>query len=105
MIPILANEHRWDCPNCPVTAVTSEARPHTQMHHCAGLAGLWTPMVPAGTRCKVEALEREDYVGHEIGVRTDGEGTPMMAAVVTRDDGEDRTVYAPAARGSDDEAR
>jgi hypothetical protein len=58
--------------------------------------GLTTPFVPAGTRCKVESRDREDYVGREQ-VQTDGEGRPVMAVVTTRDDGQDCTVYAPAA--------
>lgn len=86
----------WECPNCDVTAVTREARPHSQMHHCAGLAGLWAPMVPAGQRCKVAAAERQDYINGDI-VRTDGEGRPVMAVRTTRDDGEDLAVYAPCA--------
>jgi len=96
----LQPEHRWACPNCTATDVTHEPRPHTRMHNCRGLKGLSVPMVPAGTRCKVEALERQDYLGADAGrVRLDGEGRPIMAAVTTRDDGEDRAVYAPAADG------
>jgi hypothetical protein len=53
-------------------------------------------MVPDGTRCKVEAAEREDYVGKEM-VQTDGEGRPVMSVVTTRDDGQDCAVLAPCA--------
>jgi hypothetical protein len=53
-------------------------------------------MVPAGTSCKVEAVERGDYVGRET-VQTDGEGRPVQSVVTTRDDGQDCTVYAPTA--------
>jgi hypothetical protein len=60
---------------------------------------LTAPMVPAGTRCKVEAVERGDYVGREL-VQTDGEGRPWMAVVTTRDDGQDCAVLAPTALGS-----
>jgi hypothetical protein len=56
-------------------------------------------MVPAGTRCKVEAVEREDYVGREL-VRVDGEGRPIMAVVTERDEGRDCAVFAPAASAS-----
>jgi hypothetical protein len=66
------------------------------MHECRGLKGLTAPMVPAGTRCKVEAVEREDYVGRGL-VNTDGEGRPVMAVVTTRDDGNDVAVYADCA--------
>jgi hypothetical protein len=56
-------------------------------------------MVPAGTKAKVEAKEREDYVGKEE-VQTDGEGKPVMSIVTTRDEGQDCTVLAPTAQGS-----
>lgn len=92
---------RWECPNCTTTDVTTEQRPHTRMHPCPGLKGLTAPMVPAGTRAKVEAVERGDYVGGEL-VQTDGEGRPWMAVVTTRDDGQDCTVLAPTATASSD---
>jgi len=91
-------ERRWECPNCPAIDVTREAQPHSRFHNCAGLAGLSAPMVPAGTRAKVEAVEREDYIGSED-VQYDGDGRPVMAVVTTRDDGNDVTVYAPTAHG------
>jgi hypothetical protein len=53
-------------------------------------------MVPAGTRCKVEALERDDYIAGDH-VTYDGEGRPVMAVETTRDDGTDRAVFAPCA--------
>jgi len=96
MIPLLVAEQRWSCPNCDLTEVTHEAEPHSRFHACRGLRGLTAPMVPDGTRCKVEAVEREDYVGKEM-VQTDGEGRPVMSVVTTRDNGQDCTVYAPCA--------
>lgn len=87
---------RWECPNCDLQEVTRESAPHSRFHSCRGLRGLTAPMVPAGTRCKVEALEREDYVGGEL-VQTDGNGRPVMAVQTTRDDGTDRAVFAPCA--------
>jgi hypothetical protein len=53
-------------------------------------------MVPEGTRCKVEAIEREDYVGSEQ-VQTDANGRPVMSIVTTRDTGQDTVVFAPTA--------
>jgi hypothetical protein len=91
---LAAPEQRWSCPNCDLTDVTHENRPHTRFHSCKGLRGLTAPMVPAGTRCKVQAREREDYVGKEM-VQTDGEGRPVMSVVTTRDDGTDCAVLAP----------
>lgn len=92
----LAVERCWECPNCDLEDVTREAEPHTRFHACRGLKGLTAPMVPAGTRCKVTAVEREDYVGSEV-VQTDGDGRPVMAVVTTRDNGQDVAVLAPCA--------
>jgi hypothetical protein len=93
----LTPEHHWSCPNCTDTQVTREARPHTPFHACRGLRGLSAPFVPAGTACKVEAREREDWVGREL-VQTDGEGRPVMSIVTTRADGSnDCAVLAPCA--------
>ncbi len=89
-------EQHWSCPNCTLEQVTHEAEPHTRFHACPGLRGLTAPMVPAGTHCKVEAVERGDYVGREH-VQYDAEGRPVMAVVTTRDDGTDCAVLAPLA--------
>lgn len=96
-IPILNPERRWVCPNCKTTSVTREARPHTQYHTCPGLRGLSAPMIPAGTRAEVVAIDREDYVGTEK-VQTDANGRPVMAIVTRRADGSnDTAVLAPTA--------
>ena len=95
---ILSTERRWYCPNCQAEDRTFEARPHSRFHVCKGLRGLTAPMLPAGTRAKVEAREREDYVGTED-VRLDPERKrPVMSVVTTRDDGQDVIVFAPTAR-------
>lgn len=86
----------WVCPNCPRSHITREARPHTPFHPCGGLKGLTAPFVPAGMDCKVEAVEREDYVAGEL-VQTDGDGRPIMRVETTRDDGNDVAVLAPCA--------
>ena len=93
---LLSPESRWECPNCDFTDVTYEPNPHSHFHICRGLKGLNAPMVPAGTKCKVEAREREDYVGKDA-VQHDGEETPIMSIITTRDEGQDCTVLAPAA--------
>jgi hypothetical protein len=101
-LPLLRAETRWECPNCPETALTTEAHPHTRFHQCRGLHGLTVPLVQAGTDCKVEAIDREDYVGADHGAvqLAPGNGRPYMAARTTRADGSnDTTVYAPVARG------
>jgi len=98
-VPILAvPEQRWECPSCDLQQVTRRSDVHTEFHHCRGLAGLWAPMVPAGTRAKVETNEREDYIGDEQ-VQLH-QGRPVMNLVVTRDDGQDCVIFAPSATGS-----
>jgi len=93
---MLQPEQRWECPNCTLQEVTHEAKPHTRFHSCRGLKGLSAPMVPAGTKAKVEAVEREDYIGNEA-VQLDGEGRPVMSVITTRNEGQDCAVYAPSA--------
>lgn len=97
-VPILRPpERRWECPNCDATDITREPEPHSRMHACRGLKGLTAPMIPAGTKAKVCAHEREDYIGREA-AQTDGEGRPVMSVVTTREDGQDCVVYAPVAQ-------
>jgi hypothetical protein len=97
---ILSTERRWYCPNCQAEDVTHDPRPHSRFHVCKGLRGLTAPMLPAGTRAKVEAVEREDYVGKED-VQLDPERKrPVMSVVTTRDQGQDAIVFAPTARRS-----
>lgn len=87
----------WDCPNCDAGARTVDAKiPH---HPCPELAGLMVPLVRRGERAKVEAVEREDYIGREL-VQTDGNGRPVMAVVTTRDEGQDAVVFVPTAVGT-----
>lgn len=99
----MRREQRWECPNCVATDITYETEVHSRFHICRGLKGLEAPFVPAGTKCKVEANEREDYLGKEI-VRVDGEGRPIMNVITTREDGTDCAVFAPVAvsRGRDE---
>jgi hypothetical protein len=96
-------ERRWECPNCDLTAVTRELGIGNRYHNCKGLLGLSAPMVPAGTKAKVEAKEREDYIGEDHGrvqlTDVDGKQVPIMSIVTTRDDGQDCTVRAPSAGG------
>lgn len=96
---IVLLEQRWACPNCTSEAITRDAK--IPFHPCGGLAGLNAPLVPSGTKCKVEAVERGDYVGNEV-VQTDGEGRPVMAVITTRDDGQDCAILAPLATAERD---
>jgi len=89
--------NHWTCPNCESWATTYDAK--VPMHPCKGggpTAGLMVPLVPVGVKAKVETFERPDYVNHEK-VQTNAHGRPIMSTVVTRDDGQDCTVYAPCA--------
>ena len=86
----------WRCPACGKTDQTREPRPHSRFHPCPKLHGLSTPMVAGNTRAKVEAREREDYVGNEQ-VTRDDRGRPVMSIVTTRDNGQDVAVFAPTA--------
>lgn len=97
-LPLVATTTHWACTYCPSEDVTHEARPHSRMHFCPGMRGLWTPMYEAGRKVKVEVVEREDYVGNEI-VQVDPErGRPVMAVVTEYEDGrQDAVVYAPTA--------
>lgn len=97
MVPLLQSETRWECPNCPATHVTAGSRAQLPFHQCPGLRGILAPYVEAGTRCKVEARDREDYAGGELGLRTDRDGRPVMSVVTTRDDGQDCAVFPAAA--------
>jgi hypothetical protein len=101
MTMLLAAEQRWECPNCTATNVTRlpPDAVASRFHACAGLKGLTAPMVPAGTRCKVQAIEREDYINGDL-VTTDSAGRPVMAVETIRDDGTDRAVFAPCAVAS-----
>ncbi len=91
-------EH-WVCPNCPATDYQPALPPgSSRFHTCAGLHGLTAPLIRAGTHCKVEALERDDYLGKEIQATGD-DGRPYMAIRTTRNDGEDLAVNAGLARG------
>ena len=84
----------WHCPNCDAKATTVTDK--LPMHHCGGTRGLMHPLVRSGVQCKVEVVEREDYIGREM-VQTDEHDRPVMAVVTTRDDGQDCTIYAPTA--------
>ena len=96
-VPLLTPERRWYCPNCKVTSLTHEARPHAQFHTCLGLRGLTAPLIQLGVRAEVTLVEREDYIGEDK-VQLDPElGRPVMAVVTQRDDGQDTAVFAPTA--------
>jgi hypothetical protein len=77
-------------------SVTREFRPHVRMHSCPSTFGMSFSMIPEGTKAKIVAHEREDYVGKEV-VQLGDHGKPIMSVTTERDDGQDVTVYAPTA--------
>lgn len=86
----------WVCANgCGTTDRTPGSVPN-RFHPCGALAGMLSPLVPEGLSCKVEAREREDYVGQEQ-VQYDAGGRPVMSVVTTRDEGQDCIAFAPCA--------
>lgn len=108
-VPIFeAPEHRWACPSCSLLHVTREHRPHTPMHNCAGHRGVMVPFVPVASNegpargaVRHVVVERGDYVGGEVGLRTDDNGRPVMAVITERADGSnDCAIFAGAATGS-----
>lgn len=98
MTYILSAVQRWECPNCEIKDDTQVKAGESRMHCCAGLRGLIAPMVPAGTKCKAEAEEWQDYVGDDSTVRHDSEGRPIASVKVTREDGEDVAVFPQTAQ-------
>lgn len=97
-VAILRVATYWYCPNkCGKEDITFEVRPHIRFHACPKLGMVQAPLVPQGTKAKVIAVEREDYVGRDD-AQYDDRGRAIMAVVTVRDDGQDVAVLAPTAR-------
>ena len=89
----------WYCPNgCYCTERIPPIPPgSSRFHSCPQLHGLNAPLVRVGTDCKVEAVERDDYLGDEI-QRHGDDGKAYMAIKTTHADGSnDLAVNAPLA--------
>lgn len=78
----------WYCPSgCGVSEVTAPLPPgSSRFHTCARLHMLTAPLVRKGSDCKVEAIERQDYLGDEIQDHGD-DGKAYMAVRTTYADG------------------
>lgn len=78
----------WYCPNKCGAAERVPALPPgaSRFHSCPRLHSLSAPLVRVGTDCKVEAIEREDYLGDQIQNKGD-DGKPYMAIKTTHADG------------------
>lgn len=98
-VPLLEAFQDWYCPNCAVTDRTRPLPPGSSRYHtCAGLHMLTAPLVRAGTRCKVTAALREDYLNGDEQARGD-DGRPYMNVRTTYDNQpDDLTVNAGLAR-------
>jgi hypothetical protein len=97
-VPLLTAMADWYCPNCGITLSAPVPPPgQAKFHVCGSLHGLTAPLIRAGVRCKVEAEERQDYLGGEIQATGD-DGKPYMAVRTTRDDGCDLAVNAGLAQ-------
>ena len=89
----------WFCPNCGLAERVKVLPPDSsRFHTCPALHMLTAPLLRAGVSAKVEAVEREDYLGGDIQATGD-DGKPYMAVRTTRDEGQDVMVNAPTARG------
>ena len=68
-----------------------------RFHACPGSTALPRPWCAPGSRCKVTAEERQDYLGREMQAAGD-DGKPYMAVRTTYDDHDDLAVNAGLAR-------
>jgi hypothetical protein len=91
----------WECPNCGLTERTRPIPPNAaRFHPCPRLHMLKAPLVLAGSDCKIEVVEREEYLGAEI-QRSGDDGRPYAGVRTEYADGHnDLAVYAPLAYGS-----
>lgn len=85
------------CPECSARFNLAAHQLLPLLHRCSGHGGMLLPMVQDGIKAHVTVVEREDYIGRERPMMH--EGRPIMAVTTTRDDGEDRVIFAPTAQG------
>lgn len=91
-LPLFDAPDHWVCPNCACTDTTPRLPPGASRYHaCPGLHGLNAPLVRKGSDVKVEAHEREDYLGADMQATGD-DGKAYMNVQVTRADGSYDTV-------------
>jgi hypothetical protein len=88
----------WECPeHCGAAARTVDSK--IPYHPCTHHGGTLLRLVEAGTRAAYVPVPREDDVRAEVvqPVRERRRGRLLMAVDTVRDDGYDRTVFAPTA--------
>jgi hypothetical protein len=91
----------WYCPNgCYCREVTEALPPGaTRYHNCPNLHDLSAPLVRVGTDCKVEAVQRDDYLNGETQA-TGSDGRAYMAVITRYSDGrQDVAMNAGLAHG------
>jgi len=88
----------WHCPQCGLTARTRPVP--NRWHPCPRLKGVSVQLLRKGVPGSIRLIEREDYVGNDKVQLLGEDGRPVMAAITTRDNGQDVVVYAPTATGS-----
>lgn len=87
----------WVCANgCGASDRTPGSVPN-RFHTCPAIGGLTAPLVPEGSRARVRAVEREDYVAGQL-PQYDNAGRPMQSVITEHPDGSnDVVVLAPTA--------
>lgn len=91
----------WECPEqCGAAARTVDAK--IPYHPCPHHGGTMLRLVRQGTRAAYVPVPREDDVRTDLvqPVRERRRGRLLMAVDTVRDDGYDRTVFAPTASAS-----
>ncbi len=103
-VPLLNAEKWWECPSCGHQARTVTGKVVTPMHQCPNLAGLDVPLVQVTTNAGIprnqvrhQIIEREDWIGREVGVRRAGRRAVMAVRTERADGSNDTAVYAPTA--------
>lgn len=109
MTVLLPAVQRWECPNCRLEETTRGKFLPNRYHSCPKI-GIFAPLLPAGTKAKVESRAPEDYIGPDPLLpipgtggkmtrahRRNAKGQTVMSVVTTRDDGQDVVVFAPTA--------
>lgn len=98
-------EKHWECPTCGHQHVTRELKPHTPMHFCPKLSGVYAPYVQVfgdelpKLSVRHVVVERGDYLGKEI-AQKDRRGRPITAILTERADGSnDCHAFAGMATG------
>ena len=102
MVTLLDPTRHWECPSCHRQHVTRTAQVTSELHACASQRGMIVPFVEVAdnhglTGVRHVVVEPGDYVGGQQGLRTDGEGRPVMAVRTERADGSNDCHVFPGA--------